>query len=71
MEEQDEYLTVQQVADELQMKARQVREAINRQELRAIRVGEGERGSFRISRRDMGIWLRTLETKPPDLALAG
>lgn len=64
-------LTVQQVASMLQMKPRKVREAITKGDLRAIRVGEGERGELRIERNDLKVWLKSRETKPQDLALAG
>jgi excisionase family DNA binding protein len=68
---EQEYLTVRHVAKLLGLSERRVRTLITNKELRAVRVGVGERGELRIAKSDLASFLRTRETKPEDLSLAG
>lgn len=65
-----EFLTVQEVATWLRIKPRRVREAITRKKLRAHRIGEGERGEFRIERTDVLKFLQETATKESDKKVA-
>lgn len=65
--EDQELLTVQQVADILHVQPYRVRRFIKLDGLRAIRVGIGERGELRVARPDLDSWMTRKETKPQDL----
>lgn len=61
-----EYLTVQEIADRLRVEPRRIRDAIRDKELRAHRIGKGDRGEWRIAKADFFIYLQKRATMPPE-----